>query len=79
MHWQDLVFTFGQIIFVVALIPTIKGKDKPAFITSLITGAVLLSFTTAYFALALYFSALMSTIMSASWFLLAFQKYKTSK
>lgn len=79
MLWQDWVFSIGQIIFVIALIPTIKGKDKPALSTSLITGAILLAFAFSYMALSLLFSTVTSIVMSLSWFILAYQKYKQIK
>lgn len=79
MLWQDWVFSVGQIIFVIALIPTIKGKDKPALSTSFITGAILLAFAFSYMALSLLFSTVTSIVMSLSWFLISYQKYKQIK
>lgn len=79
MQWQDWVFTEGQVIFVIALIPTIKGKSKPALSTSLVTGAILITFALSYFSLRLWFSTIASMVTSGAWFLLAFQKYQQIK
>lgn len=74
-HWQDWVFTLGQVIFLIALIPTLKGKQKPELSTSIVTGIILLTFSFAYFTLELWFSAVMSIFMASAWFFLGFQRY----
>lgn len=79
MSWQDIVFTFGQFIFVIALIPTIKGKDKPAFISSLITTIILIVFGTTYISLKLWGSAFMSFTTGTAWGILTVQKYLIDK
>jgi len=79
MQWQDWIFTLGQAIFVIALIPTIKGKSKPALSTSLVTGAILIAFALSYLTLKLWFSAIASIVISGAWFLLAFQKSQQTK
>jgi uncharacterized membrane protein len=79
MHWQDLIFTVGQIIFVFALIPTIRGKSKPALSSSIITGSILLILALTYLTLGLWFSTLASIATSANWWILAFQKYQQIK
>lgn len=79
MSWQDLVLTVGQTFFVIALIPSIKGKDKPAFLTSLITVVVLLFFAISYFTLSLWGSMLGALLNSLGWSILAVQKYLIDK
>jgi len=75
MQWQDWVFSVGQIIFLVALIPTIRGKDKPAITTSVITSIILAIFAFTYFSLKLRFATLTSIAMTTAWATLAVQKY----
>lgn len=75
MIWQDWIFTIGQFIFVIALIPTIRGKDKPAFITSLITTIILYSFSFTYITLKLWGSAIFASLNATAWAILAIQKY----
>ena len=79
MLWQDWVFSIGSWIFVIALIPTIRGKSKPELSTSIVTAIILSSFALTYFTLRLWFSAF-STILTAScWYILAAQKYQQKK
>ncbi len=77
MHWQDIVLTVGQIIFIIALIPAIIHKHKPALLTSVINGAVLLVFSFVYSNLSLWFTAITSFSVAIMWFLLAFQAFTT--
>ncbi len=79
MHWQDLVITIGQIIFSIALLPMVFSKDKPALVSSLVTGVVLIIFALTYITLSLWFAAGMTTITGIIWFILAYQKYYTHK
>ena len=76
MHWQDIVLSVGQYIFVIALLPSVLGKDKPALSSSLLTGTVLGVFTVVYATLGLWSSTIASTLVTATWFLLAWQQYR---
>lgn len=76
MHWQDIVLSVGQYIFVIALLPSVFGKDKPALSSSLLTGTVLGVFTAVYATLGLWSSTIASTLVTATWFLLAWQQYR---
>ena len=75
MSWQDLVLSGGQFVFIIALIPTITGKDKPAFSTSLTTAIILLVFSVVYASLSLWISTIFSVSTAISWLILAKQKY----
>ncbi|MDD2658012.1 MAG: hypothetical protein PHD04_05220 [Candidatus Pacebacteria bacterium] len=75
MHWQDIVISVGQYVFVLALLPSIFGKDKPALLSSILTGTILLVFGAVYVTLALWSSAISSAVLTVAWFILAFQKY----
>lgn len=77
--WQDVVLGVGQALFVVALIPTILGKEKPALLTSLMTGSVLAVFTFVFFTLGLWLGMVSSFLTSLSWFILAVQKLKKDR
>lgn len=79
MQWQDWIFSVGTWIFVVALIPTIRGKQKPELSTSIVTGSILAVFVITYLSLNLWLSALSNVLTSGSWFLLAYQKYRQTK
>ena len=79
MTWQDIVLSIGQWIFVIALLPSVFGKDKPAFSSSLITGAVLAVFAFTFATLSLWVSAFSTSLVSITWFVLAAQKYLIQK
>jgi len=72
--WQDFVLTIGSIIFIIALIPSVLSKDKPALFTSIITSSVLIVMAIVYFSLSLYFTAVTTFITGILWGVLAFQK-----
>jgi len=74
MAWQDIVFSIGAWIFVIALLPSVFGKDKPALLSSLITGSVLAIFAFTYVSLSLGMAALSTSMVSLTWFVLAIQK-----
>lgn len=74
-----MVLAGGQWIFIVALLPSVFGKDKPALSTSLLTGAVLSLFAFTFTTLSLWVSAVSTELSSLTWFLLALQKYRAGK
>lgn len=79
MQWQDLVITFGQIIFSIALIPMLLSKDKPVLITSLVTGAVLMIYALTYITIQFWFGAAMTALTGVVWLTLAYQKFRMGK
>lgn len=74
---QDAIFTAGSIFFIIGLIPSIRGEDKPALFTSLTTGGWLFLFAITYltFAHPLWFSSITTFGTSLCWFTLAWQKW----
>lgn len=79
MAWQDIIIAAGQWVFLLALLPSILGKDKPALATSILTGIVLATFAITFATLSFWTSALSSVIVSIAWFTLAVQKYRTNR
>ncbi|MEX1027637.1 MAG: hypothetical protein WD049_06480 [Candidatus Paceibacterota bacterium] len=73
--WQDIVFSLGQVLFVVALLPSVFSKDKPALSSSLMTGCILATFGITYASMGLYWSAGTAAAIAATWFVLAVQKF----
>lgn len=74
MPWQDYVLTAGAWIFIIALIPAIRGKEKPPASTSIITGSILAVYALVYSTLGLWISVISTAALSLSWFILAVQK-----
>jgi uncharacterized integral membrane protein len=71
---QDTILTVGLLVFIVAMIPSVLGKEKPALLTSLPTGIVTAVFAGVYVSLNMWFSAVTSTILALLWLTLAAQK-----
>ncbi len=79
MAWQDIIIGAGQWVFLLALLPSIFGKDKPALMTSLLTCVVLAVLAFAYATLALWVSTISAMLVSSAWLTLAVQKYRINR
>lgn len=76
MIWQDYVFAIGAIVFIFALMPTVRGKSKPPLITSITTSIVLFVYSYNYLTLKLWFAMVTTAATATQWAVLAFQKYQ---
>ncbi len=76
MAWQDIIIAAGQWVFLLALLPSIFGKDKPALATSILTGVVLAVLAFTYSTLSLWVSTISGILVSSGWFTLAVQKHR---
>ncbi len=79
MVWQDYVIALVQIGLVIALIPTLRGKDKPALSTSIMNTLLLGIITFCFFTLELYFATCTVLATALAWAVLAVQKMKQEK
>ena len=75
MVWQDLVFAVGAWIFIIALIPTIRGRGKPPLSTSVPTGLVLIVYVFTFATLNLWYSVISTGILGILWLYLGWQKH----
>ena len=76
MVWQDIVLTAGSWVFIIALIPTLRGKEKPQISTSIVTGCILIVYAFVYVTLDLWISVVSTSALALSWFILAAQKIR---
>lgn len=76
MPWQDIVLTAGSWIFIIALIPTLRGREKPQISTSVVTGCILVVYAFVYATLELWISVVSTSALALSWFVLAAQKMR---
>lgn len=76
MSWQDLVFGAGSFGFALALVPSIRSRDKPALATCVYTTAVLGSFAAAYASLGLWLAGASALLTCAGWAALAAQRLR---
>lgn len=72
--WQDWVLMLCQIVFILALIPTLRGSSKPEIGTSLTTGATLWVIAVTLATLRLWNGATFTFIAGLLWFVLAEQR-----
>ena len=79
MHWQELVFFLGQMIFNISLLPSIFSKDKPALITSMLTATVIFVYVFVYGSLSLWLTGISVGTTGLLWAVLAYQKYRMDK
>ncbi len=75
--WQDAVLTGGSILFILALIPSVRGTDKPAVSTCLLTAAVLYVFAAVQLTLGLPFTAATTAVTATMWATLLIQKVRS--
>lgn len=79
VSWQDVVLTFGSVVFLVALIPTILGSAKPAPLTSFSTGFVLIVFAITYATLGLRFASVVTGVTGLAWLFILWQSLRSSE
>jgi len=79
MIWQDIVISLVQWTAIIALLPSVRGVDKPALSTSIMTGTLLLILGMTFATLFLFSSAISSFLVGGVWFILAIQKYRMDK
>lgn len=72
--WQDVVLTIGNIVFFIALIPSIMSANKPSKWTSLMTASALTAFGITYFSLSLTYATIAVSLSAIGWWVLYFQK-----
>ena len=72
--WEDAIFAVGNVVFFVALIPSVMSADKPSIWTSAITGATLVAFSFTFFTLGFWFAMCASGLTALGWWTLFFQK-----
>lgn len=75
MIWQDWVISIGTWVILIALLQSVFSKDKPDIKTSIMTGTVLVAFALSYATLGLATSAVSTSLIAATWYVLAFQKF----
>ena len=79
MIWQDIVVTIANLLFAYSLVYQVyygfkKKKGLLTLTTSLLTVIGLYAISIAFFTLALYFSAISTTINGTLWLILLIQR-----
>ncbi len=73
--WQDTVIAICQFLFVVSLIPSVRGENKPALATSLFSAVLVAIITATLFTLKLWLTMISAAMIGLVWSVLAWQKY----
>lgn len=73
-RWPDYVISTSQLVFAVALLPSLLTADKPALLTCWLTLGGMLAMFISFVKLDLRFSILTSGLSVALWWLLALQQ-----
>jgi len=79
MRWQDIVISLCQMGFVIALIPSIRSRHKPALSSSVMNVVLVGIVTFCLFSLHLWFSGITATMVGTTWAVLAIQKLEIDK
>lgn len=74
MIWQDYAISAIQIAFILALVPAIRGQDKPARSSCLMTAVLLYSLGVIFSTLGLWFAVATSVGSGIAWTILLIQK-----
>jgi len=72
--WQDIVLMLGDFGFAIALIPSLKGKEKPSRKTCFMTAAILFLFLPALITKDLPLAAFATALCCLCWVILFLQK-----
>jgi hypothetical protein len=77
--WQDALFAAGGVVFALALLPALRDRQKPPLATSLTTGGWLAAFVPAYATIGLTLAAITTSVSSALWLTLAWQRWRSAE
>ncbi len=69
----DIVFMIGSFIFSIALIPTIRAKEKPSLVSSIVTFILLGAFELCYISLEMWLASISNMLTIVCWGILAIQ------
>lgn len=74
MIWQDMVPIIGNIVFAVALIPSILSKQKPHRLSCAMTAGVLFLYAGTFWTITLWYWSLATLVTATAWTILLFQR-----
>jgi hypothetical protein len=74
MVWQDIIPIVGNIIFFIALLPSILSKNKPHRVTCAMTAAILFLYAGTFWTITLWYWSLATLATASAWTILLFQR-----
>jgi len=72
--WQDYVLMIGGMILWISIIPMVRAREKPPFLTSIPTSVILTIFVACLVTLNLYLAAFSTACTAIFWWILVFQR-----
>jgi CHASE2 domain-containing sensor protein len=79
MRWEDLVLAVAGFMFSIALIPTLRGNEKPPLSSSLLTAGLLAFVGVAYAFLGLWLGLISTGLNCIAWAVLAIQRLRNRR
>jgi hypothetical protein len=76
MAWQDWVLAVSGFILGLSLIPTIRGDDKPALSTGILTTTIVAIVAVTMMTLGLWLAAATNILIVAGWGTITWQKFQ---
>lgn len=76
MSWQDRVLAASGLILGASLIPTIRGDDKPALTTGIMTTVVISVVTVTMATMGLWLATATNVLIVIGWATITMQKYR---
>ena len=76
MIWQDIVPIVGNIIFTVALIPSIVSKQKPHRWSCGLTAGILFLYAGTFWSITLWYWSVATIATASAWTILLLQRRK---
>jgi hypothetical protein len=79
VSWQDWVLAASGLILGASLIPTIRGDDKPALSTGILTTTVIIVVSITMATMGLWLATATNMLIVAGWATITAQKYRQVK
>jgi CHASE2 domain-containing sensor protein len=79
MRWEDLVLAVAGFMFSVALVPALRGEEKPPLTSSLTTAGLLGCVGVAYAFLGLWLGLISTGLNCVAWAVLAIQRLRNRR
>lgn len=71
--WQDAIFASGEVVFLLGLLPSVLGSNKPSPITSFVTAFMLYLFLLVHASYKLWWAFTLCSITASLWVALGIQ------
>lgn len=79
MHWQDVTMMVVGFMFALFLLPSIRGKEKPAKLSCITTASGMAVVTLCVATLGLWLTTVSYSLTTIAWIILAVQRRSACK